>query len=268
MDFMKPETVLDLNNIRQALVRMEDTIVFDLIERSQFYSSPSVYEKNKFDIPDFDGSFLEWALLQLETVHSQIRRYEAPDEIPFFPSKIKKPILPPVDYPKVLASYTDDINVNDEILDYYVNKIVPQVSCKEGDQLENLGSVSSADIECLQAISRRIHFGKFVAEAKYQGDKPGYIKLILNKDAKGIEESITNSAVEEKILQRLVVKGEQYGTDPSMRYSQNPQSKVDPKIIAKLYKDWVIPLTKKVEVDYLLRRLEDEDPAVVEQYRP
>ena len=33
---MKPETVLDLANIRQALVRMEDTIVFDLIERSQF----------------------------------------------------------------------------------------------------------------------------------------------------------------------------------------------------------------------------------------
>ncbi|KAG7665452.1 ARO7 [[Candida] subhashii] len=267
MDFMKPETVLDLNNIRQALVRMEDSIVFDLIERSQFYSSPSVYEKNRFEIPNFDGSFLEWALLQIEIVHSQIRRFEAPDESPFFPSKILKPILPPIDYPKVLASYTDEVNVNQEILDYYVNEIVPKVSCKEGEQLENLGSVSSADIECLQAISRRIHFGKFVAEAKYQSDKPLYINLILNKDIKGIEASITNSAVEEKILQRLIIKGEQYGTDPSMKYSQNPQSKVNPEIIAKIYKDWIIPLTKKVEVDYLLRRLEDEDPAVVEQHR-
>ena len=54
---MKPETVLDLANIRQALVRMEDTIVFDLIERSQFFSSPSVYEKNKYNIPNFDGTF-------------------------------------------------------------------------------------------------------------------------------------------------------------------------------------------------------------------
>lgn len=80
---MKPETVLDLANIRQGLVRMEDTIVFDLIERSQFFSSPSVYE-NKFSIPNFDGTFLDWALLQMEIAHSQIRRYEAPDETPFF----------------------------------------------------------------------------------------------------------------------------------------------------------------------------------------
>lgn len=267
MDFMKPETVLDLANIRQALVRMEDTIVFDLIERSQFFSSPSVYEKNKFSIPNFDGTFLDWALLQMEIAHSQIRRYEAPDETPFFPNLIKPPILPPINYPKILASYSDEINVNDEIMKFYVEDIVPKVSCKQGDQLENLGSASTCDIECLQAISRRIHFGKFVAEAKYVNDKPLYIKLILAKDVKGIEESITNSAVEDKILERLVVKAESYGVDPSLRFGTNVQSKVQPEVIAQLYKKWIIPLTKKVEVDYLLRRLEDEDAELVEKYR-
>ncbi|WLF77145.1 chorismate mutase aro7 [Lodderomyces elongisporus] len=267
MDFMKPETVLDLGNIRQALVRMEDTIVFDLIERSQFFKSPSVYEPNKFPIPDFKGNFLEWALLQMELVHSQIRRYEAPDETPFFPQQIKKPILPPINYPKILASYSDEINVNSEIMKFYVEDIVPQVSCGDGDQLENLGSASTCDIECLQAISRRIHFGKFVAEAKYQSDKPLYIKLILDKDVKGIEDSITNSAVEAKILERLVVKAENYGVDPSMKFGQNVKSKVQPEIIAQLYKKWIIPLTKKVEVDYLLRRLEDEDEALVKQFQ-
>ncbi|KAI3405813.1 ARO7 [Candida oxycetoniae] len=264
---MKPETVLDLGNIRAALVRMEDTIVFDLIERSQFFSSPSVYQPNKFPIPNFDGNFLEWALLQMELVHSQIRRYEAPDETPFFPEKLMKPILPPINYPKILASYSDEINANSEIMKFYVEEIVPKVSCKQGDQLENLGSASTCDIECLQAISRRIHFGKFVAEAKYQQDKPLYIKLILAGDTKGIEDSITNSAVEAKILARLLVKAESYGIDPSLRYSQNRQNKVQPEIIAQLYKQWIIPLTKKVEVDYLLRRLEDEDPKLINQYR-
>ncbi|ODV77566.1 chorismate mutase [Suhomyces tanzawaensis NRRL Y-17324] len=259
MDFMKPETVLNLDNIRQALVRMEDTIVFGLIERSQFYLSPSVYEVDKFSIPDFHGSFLDWALLQMEQTHSQIRRYEAPDETPFFPTKLLKSILPPINYPKVLASYSDEINVNDEIKEFYINQIVPQVSCHSGDQQENLGSVSTSDIESLQAISRRIHFGKFVAEAKYQSNKEMYKKLILAKDVAGIEASITNSAVEQKILERLIEKGESYGTDPSMKFSQNPQSKVKPELIAQLYKDWIIPLTKKVEIDYLLRRLEDED---------
>lgn len=31
--------------------------------------------------------------------------------------------------------------------------------------------------------------------------------------------------------------------------------KVDPAIVSGLYADWVIPLTKEVEIDYLLRRL-------------
>ncbi|ODV68903.1 putative chorismate mutase [Hyphopichia burtonii NRRL Y-1933] len=258
MDFMKPETVLDLNNIRQALVRMEDTIVFDLIERSQFFLSPSVYSQSKFQLGDFKGLFLEWLLLQVEQTHSQVRRYEAPDETPFFPQQLKPSILPPLKYPKILANYSDEINVNQEILNFYVQQIVPQVSCNDAEQEENSGSVACCDVECLQALLRRIHFGKFVAEAKYQADPILYKQLIENRDIKGIEESITNSAVESKILERLVVKGESYGTDPTLKYSQNPQSKVDPKLIARLYKDYVIPLTKKVEVDYLLRRLEDE----------
>lgn len=56
-------------------------------------------------------------------------------------------------------------------------------------------------------------------------------------------------------------------SDPSLKFGQNVQSKVKPEVIAKLYKDWIIPLTKKVEIDYLLRRLEDEDVELVEKYK-
>lgn len=258
MDFQKADTVLDLNNIRAALIRMEDTIMFDLIERLQFFQLPSVYEVNKFAIPGFNGLFMEWLLLQTEKTHSQVRRYEAPDEIPFFPDQLLKPLLPSIEYPKVLASYSDEINVNELILKFYVNEIVPKVSCGHGDQSQNSGSVAVCDVECLQAISRRIHFGKFVAEAKYQLDKQLYRKLIENKDSEGIERSITNSAVEEKILARLQEKCRAYGTDPSLKFSQMIQLKVKPEVIVQLYKDYVIPLTRKVEVDYLLRRLEDD----------
>lgn len=258
MDFMKVSTVLDLDNIRKALVRMEDTIVFNLIERSQFFSSPSVYEQKKFPIPNFDGSFLIWMLLQIERTHSQVRRYQAPDEVPFFPNDLLPSFLPDTKYPKILASYSKEINANTELLGCYVNHIVPKVSCADGDQEENWGSVTVCDINCLQAISRRIHFGMFVAEAKYQAEKPKFISLIKARDSSGIEKAITNSAVEEKVLERLQAKSRAYGTDPSLHYSHNPQSKADPKIVSQLYKDYVIPLTKAIEVDYLLRRLEDE----------
>lgn len=257
MDFQLPESVLDLNNIRAALVRMEDTIVFDLIERLQFFHSPSVYEVDRYKIAGFHGSFMEWLLLQTERTHSQVRRYQAPDECPFFPDQLLEPLLPSIEYPKVLANYSDEVNVNDLILRFYVQEIVPKVSCGGGDQAQNSGSVAVCDVECLQALSRRIHFGKFVAEAKFRLDRDLYTRLILAKDVTGIENTITNSAVEERILHRLHEKCVTYGTDPSLKYTQLKQLKVKPEVIVLLYKEYVIPLTKKVEVDYLMRRLED-----------
>lgn len=262
MDFLKPETVLDLQNIRDELVRMEDTIIFNFIERAQFFTNGSIYEKDQFEIPQFHGSFLDWMLLNIEKTHSQARRYESPDQVPFFPNEILEPLLPSINYPKILASFADEVNINDLIKENYIEHIIPMVSARDGEQPENLGSCVTCDIDNLQALSRRIHFGKFVAEAKFINDREKYTQMILNKDIAGIEAAITNSAVEEKILQRLIEKGRAYGTDPTLRWSHedgdNVPSKVKVEHLAKIYKDWVIPLTKKVEVDYLLRRLEDE----------
>ncbi|ODQ67491.1 chorismate mutase [Nadsonia fulvescens var. elongata DSM 6958] len=257
MDFMKPETVLDLANIRDALVRMEDTVLFNLIERAQFYRTADIYNESLFTVPGFHGSFLDWFITEQEKIQAKIRRYEAPDEVPFFPDELLKPILPPVNYPNILAPYYKEININLEIKQIYTEKIVPLVAACDGQQPENWGSTSVCDIECLQALSRRIHFGKFVAEAKYQQETERYRKLILDKDIPGIEAAITNSAVEELILERLKKKVDLYGVDPSLKWSQKQQGKINKDAVVQIYKTWVIPLTKKVEVDYLLRRLEE-----------
>ncbi|SCU86025.1 LADA_0D11738g1_1 [Lachancea dasiensis] len=257
MDFLKPATVLDLKNIRDELVKMEDTIIFKFIERSHFPTCPTVYKENDphLPIPDFEGSFLDWALMHSEMTDSQIRRFESPDETPFFPDKILKPILPSIQYPRVLASYSPEVNFNNEIKEVYINQITHLISRYDGESWENFGSVATIDIQCLQSLSRRIHFGKFVAEAKFQADRPLYIKMIQEKDIDGIYRNITNSAVEEKILERLRVKAEVYGVDPTNKAGYR---KITPAYLVDIYKKLVIPLTKKVEVDYLLRRLECE----------
>lgn len=257
MNFMDPESVYNLSNIREDLIRMEDTIIFNLIERSDFYRNPSIYvnDSDKIKIPNFNGSFLDWLFQQHETIESQVRRYQSPDQYPFYPNVIKESFLPPIKYPKLLANYFREVNVNKEIMEIYIKEMIPRVAKKEGDDDENFGSTAISDIITLQSISRRIHFGMFVAEAKFQADRELYTKLIKNKDIDGIVENITNSAVEEKILNRLLIKAKTYGTDPTSHESNN---KVHPEAVVGIYKDWVIPLTKKVEVEYLLRRLEDE----------
>ncbi|CCC67665.1 hypothetical protein NCAS_0A11070 [Naumovozyma castellii] len=257
MDFLKPDTVLNLQNIRAELVKMEDTIIFQFIERSHFATCSSVYQPNHpgVSIPNFDGSFLDWALLHLEITHSQLRRFESPDETPFFPNEILKPILPSINYPPILASYASEVNYNDKIKKVYIDRIVPLISKYDGDQKENYGSVATRDCEVLQNLSRRIHFGKFVAEAKFQSAKELYIELIKNKDVEGIMKHITNSAVEEKILERLTKKAEVYGVDPT---NKEGERRITPEYLVKIYKEIVIPITKEVEVEYLLRRLESD----------
>lgn len=259
MDFMRPESVLDLANIRSALIRMEDTILFDLIERAQFFRSRKVYEAGVFESLD-QLPFLEWMLRQTERMHSQLRRYECPDENPFYPDALVEPVLPHIPYPDVLARYHREINVNDIILKQYIEEIVPSISANDGEQFENYGSCTLSDVQALQAISRRIHFGKFVAEAKFLENKELVSELIRNKDVEGLTELITKPEVERQVLERVEKKAEQYNLDPqtSLRWSQKTQGKLNPAVVVDIYKHCIIPLTKKVEIEYLLRRLETE----------
>ena len=166
-------------------------------------------------------------------------------------------ILPPLEYPKVL--WDNDVNVNQELKRRYVAEILPSCCAKaaraerRAEAQENYGSAATADVNALQSLSRRIHFGKFVAESKFQSDAERFVHLIKASDRQGIDEAITDSKVEKKVLERLRMKAEMYGADPNMN-SDAPR-KVDVEAVVAMYRDCVIPLTKMVEVEYLMQRL-------------
>lgn len=237
--------------------RLEDTITFHLIERVQFPLNGTIYIPGALSIPNSDLSFLDWALREQERLQSQLRRYQSPDEYAFFPDVLETPILPPLHYPKILHS--NDVNVNDKIKKSYIEHFLP-AACpdfgrKERDEAqENYGSAATCDIACLQAISRRIHFGKFVAESKYRTETERFNELIKKEDREGIGAAITNEAVEKKVLERLRLKARTYGTDPSIEAAC--QGKINVEAVVSMYRDFVIPLTKEVEVEYLMQRLE------------
>ena len=74
--------VLSLANIRQTLIRLEDTIIFGLIERAQFARNDAVYEPEAVPVPGFrsDGrrySLLEYLLRETEQVRSACWRVGA-----------------------------------------------------------------------------------------------------------------------------------------------------------------------------------------------
>lgn len=256
IDLSDVSKALDLANIRFQLIRLEDTITFHLIERAQFPLNRTIYVPGGVRIPNSSLSLFDWMLREQERFQSLVRRYQSPDEYPFFPDALKTPILKPLNYPQIL--HPNDVNVNKKLKECYIKLILPAACAQfgreeRGEAQENYGSAATCDVACLQALSRRIHFGKFVAEAKFRNEKDRFVKLIKSEDRKGIDEAITDAKVEKQVLERLRLKAKTYGTDPDGG-SDSPV-KINVDAVVAMYKDWVIPLTKEVEVEYLMQRL-------------
>jgi chorismate mutase len=214
---------LSLETIRSILNRLEDTIIFSLIERAQFAHNPKIYEPGVFrelEALQFEGSWLEWFLKETEAFHGALpfpqlirsrtahspldrdrsesaeiykasaipsprelegvprltsnKKIHSPDEYPFT-TGLPDPVLPPLEHPPIL--YPNKVNVNPSILSFYVRSIIPRVTAQasfaiaslkrfkgiaDDNELEddgNYGSAATVDVEVLQAISKRVHYG-------------------------------------------------------------------------------------------------------------
>ena len=84
------------------------------------------------------------------------------------------------------------------------------------------------------------------------------------QDSNSLMDLLTFKAVEEKVKKRVEKKARTFGQDVTLEVNAGKQQvtasdsecKVDPTVLSKLYDQWVMPLTKDVEVEYLLRRLD------------
>ncbi|CAE7174848.1 unnamed protein product [Rhizoctonia solani] len=281
-NYMLPVDPLSLSRIRSNLIRLEDTIIFSLIERAQFALNPKIYERNCFDElkeMNWQGSWLEWFMKETETFHAKARRYTSPDEYPFTPeSDLPAPVLPTLKYPQIL--YPNKINVNTSILTFYTRAIVPRITRRATQELAmlkrsagivgddeyeddgNYGSAATIDVEVLQAISKRVHYGKFVSESKFRSHPADFIPHILNPNPQELLRLITKPEVEATLLDRVQRKTSIYaqelnpGGEPIKNSNGIGKWKIDVECVRDLYENWIIPLTKEVEVEYLLHRLD------------
>lgn len=248
-----------------------------------------------------NGIAIFYVCFTQEKLHSAVRRYESPEEHAFFPDRLppQSESMEQIDYPNLLSNdpAINELNWNPILYQKYLNVIVPAIAAKGDD--EQYGSTCVTDTTALQALSKRIHYGKFVAESKYRSNPEGFQRLVDAGDADGVMELLTNAKVEEQVLTRARLKATTYGREPmlsSFPMARNEKDgdstsiiaaaaamavvaaveamqesggdednvkvkgKVDPAIIEAIYRELIIPMTKDIEVAYLFLRCGREPP--------
>jgi len=235
-----------LENIRGVLNRLEETILFALIERAQFRVNSVIYKPGALGEALGGESLSGYLLHETEKLHARMRRYTSPDEHPFY-DDLPAPILPGLRYDENPLR-PNNVNINSEIRTAYEEEIVPLI-CHEGDD-QQYGSSAVCDTNCLQSISRRVHFGKFVAESKYRSNPSSFRPLIASGDARAIEAAITDADVERNVLDRVERKARTY----LQEVQHGGAGRIEPAAARLIYSKWIIPLNKKVQVLYLLQR--------------
>lgn len=268
IDVSNPEQALDLGNIRRLLQRMEDSIIFSLIERAQYRSNAAVYEPHHGQLGKFrlhqllsvgsTGCLGDWFIYQTECLHSQVRRYDHPTEFSFF-EPLPEPLLAKSDQrEQVLAPVPANARVNKRLLERYRSMMIPSI-CEDGDD-GNYGSTAVQDVHVLQTMSTRIYYGLFVAESKFRSERATAEALIKDRDTEGLMAFITKPEVEARNVQRVILKAKTFSQNIANQAKaadeSNPTYKVNPEHVGALFRDYIMPLTKDVEVAYLLARLE------------
>eukprot|EP00416_Gambierdiscus_australes_P025165 CAMPEP_0171078784 /NCGR_PEP_ID=MMETSP0766_2-20121228/14853_1 /TAXON_ID=439317 /ORGANISM="Gambierdiscus australes, Strain CAWD 149" /LENGTH=288 /DNA_ID=CAMNT_0011535937 /DNA_START=70 /DNA_END=936 /DNA_ORIENTATION=+ len=271
-NLLDASSALDLDNIRNSLMRMEDSIIFSLIERSQYKINAAVYSPDcprlgrhklhQLKSAGSNGCLGDWFIYNTECLHSEVSRYEHPTEYSFF-QPLPEPYLgsDTAEREPILASVPSSAIVNAQLLEIYRMKVVPQI-CEAGD-CGNYGSTAVQDVQCLQTMATRIYYGLFVAEAKFRNETEKATALIEARDRDGLRAFITKPDIEERNIQRVVLKARTFsqnihlGEVGQLQQTSSLETtyKIDPEYIGTVFRDYLMPLTKDVEVEYLLARL-------------
>ena len=121
----------------------------------------------------------------------------------------------------------------------YLQAFLP-VLCEPGRN-EGQNGPYSADAACLDALARRLSLSVHVATRKREAVPEALRAAIQSRDPAQVEQAITHADVEAEVLARV-----------QARAAANQGSPDLPGRIAALYTEWIIPLSRKIQVHGLL----------------
>lgn len=221
---------LSLPDLRIRLDQMTERIVSRLKDRSRFPLNAPVYEPNAVPIAGRnDISFLEFSLEGLESYHAALGRYSYPGEYPIFSTHL----------PESAASRTvampplpaQSITIRDDLITFYLT-MLPDL-CPPGEDPDTFGETVYVDADLLELLHERINVGRYVAQAKIDGDST--IRTLGHEPGQ-LAAKLTDPAREAVLLQSAHAAADRY--------------EVDPALVERVF-EWIMQETVMVEVAYI-----------------
>lgn len=121
----------------------------------------------------------------------------------------------------------------------YLRQLLP-VLCDPG-QDKGQPACLSADGACLDAIAHRLALSVHVAARKREAIPQALQAALATGEPLQVERAITHPAVEEEVIARV----------QALAAARAPHSEI-PARVAAIYADWIIPLSRKIQVCGLL----------------
>ena len=121
----------------------------------------------------------------------------------------------------------------------YLHALLP-ILCEPGEDTGQPACLS-ADGACLDALARRLALSVHVATRKREAIPDALQAALRTGNPAQVEEAITNSAVEEEVLARVRTRAAE----------RAPRPDTSGRIVS-LYAEWIIPLSRKIQVHGLL----------------
>lgn len=124
----------------------------------------------------------------------------------------------------------------------YLHALLP-ILCEPGED-KGQPACLSADGACLDALARRLALSVHVATRKREALPEALQSAVRTGDPDRVEQAITHPAVEAEVIAR--VRNRAAGPSADLLKSDR---------IARLYAEWIIPLSRKIQVHGLLAHL-------------
>ncbi|HAL92169.1 MAG TPA: hypothetical protein DCM68_03995 [Verrucomicrobia bacterium] len=122
----------------------------------------------------------------------------------------------------------------------YIQTLLPAL-CEPGHDEDGRSACLAADAACLNSLARRLSLSIHVATRKREAIPEALQAAIRTGDPARVEQAITNPSVEADVLARV-----------AKRAQKNAPRTETPGQILALYAEWIIPLSRKIQVHGLL----------------